>query len=321
MSASRPDSVADPFSTAPNTPVPPLDDLPHPQNAPRPSSYLSPETVRTSVVTNNDPTGPETTGEGTGSATSSRSGSQLAQLQPDPQPQTPDPTSTSFPELDGVLLPPRASFFAQSQTPEMGGTPRESIFHTVSTEGLGAAPLIPKVDGGPMSAPETGIKPEGDYAFADEAAAAHAPAPSPGSGLSSKPVKRKPFFTRRLVWISLFALAIALIVLAVVLPVYFVVIKPKNLSTSTPGSGGSGSGSGSGPPVSSPGGATSGGNGSIVTTSDGSTFTYINPFGGYCKHYLKFLSLGFPCLSCPIFLSSLMSNKAAWVPYVRWDGL
>lgn len=284
MSASRPDSVADPFSTAPNTPVPPLGDLPLPQNAPRPSSYLSPETARTSVVVSNDPTGPETAGEGIGSTTSSRSGSRLAQLQPDPQPQTPDPTSTSLPELDDVLLPPRASFFAQSQTPEMVDTPRESIVHTVSTEGLGAAPLIPKVEGDPMSAPETGIKPEGDFALADEAAAA--PASSPDSGLSSEPVKRKPFFTRRVVWISLFALAIALIVLAVVLPVYFVVIKPKNLSTSSPGSGGSGSGSGSGsgPPIGSPGGATSGGNGSIITTSDGSTFTYINPFGGYCKY-------------------------------------
>ena len=278
MAASRPDSAADPFNTAPNTPSPPLGDLP-PQNATRPSSYLSPESARTSVVNNSDPTGPESASENIGSIASSRPGSQFdAQLQPDPQPHTPDPTGFSLPELDGVLLPPRASFF-QSQTPETGSTPRESIVHTVSTEGLGAALLIPKVEGSAIPVPEAGTKLESGLPLANEAAA-------PGSDLSGEPVKRKPFLTRRFTWIALFALAIALIVLAVILPVYFTVIKPKNLSSNGPGSssGSGGSGSGSGPPIQSPGGATTGGNGSIVTTSDGSTFTYINPFGGYCKY-------------------------------------
>ena len=114
MAASRPDSAADPFNTAPNTPSPPLGDLP-PQNVTRPSSYLSPESARTSIVNNNDPAGPESASENIGFIASSCPGSQFdAQLQPDPQPHTPDPTGVSLPELDGVLLPPRASFF-QSQ--------------------------------------------------------------------------------------------------------------------------------------------------------------------------------------------------------------
>ncbi|KAL4079041.1 glycoside hydrolase family 5 protein [Scleroderma citrinum] len=174
MAASRPDSVADPFNTAPNTPFTPQGSLPN-APSPKPSSYLSPETARASIMVNNDPTAPEV------------------------------------------------------------ATAHES---------------------------------------------------SLDSEQSGEPIKRKPFFARPLVWFSLFALAIVLIVLAVVLPVYFVVIKPKNLSSSGgsgsgSGSGSGGSGSGSTPPLGSPGGATSGGNGSIVTTSDGSTFTYINPFGGY----------------------------------------
>ena len=159
----------------------------------------------------------------------------------------------------------------------MGGTPRKSIVHTVSTEGLGAALLIPKVEGSAIPVPEAGTKLESGLPLANEAAA-------PGSDLSGEPVKRKPFLTRRFTWITLFALAIPLIVLAVILPVYFTVIKPKNLLSNGPGSGSGGFGSGSGLPIQSPGGVTTGGNGSIVTTSDGSTFTYINPFGGYCKY-------------------------------------
>ncbi|KAF8589506.1 glycoside hydrolase family 5 protein [Ramaria rubella] len=77
-------------------------------------------------------------------------------------------------------------------------------------------------------------------------------------------------------------LTFILVVLAVILPVYFLVIRPKqhhstdNLtspagSTSIPASG----------QIPGLAGAVTGGDGSLVTSSDGSTFTYHNPFGGY----------------------------------------
>jgi glucan 1,3-beta-glucosidase len=75
-------------------------------------------------------------------------------------------------------------------------------------------------------------------------------------------------------------LSISLVAVAVVLPVYFLVIKPQHKDGTNQGAA-----NGRAPPSSgsSGGGSTWGGNGSTVTTSDGSTFTYINPFGGYCE--------------------------------------
>lgn len=81
-------------------------------------------------------------------------------------------------------------------------------------------------------------------------------------------------------------LAFLIVVVAVILPVYFLIIRPKQhhssastqisgspagpVSTSTPGKNPS--------PVSN---TIMGSDGSLVTTSDGSSFTYKNPFGGY----------------------------------------
>jgi hypothetical protein len=73
-------------------------------------------------------------------------------------------------------------------------------------------------------------------------------------------------------------------VLAVVLPVYFVVIKPHNNST-TNGASAGGAPAPSSSPASPPGVTTTGGNGSVITMTDGTTFTYLNPFGGICKLY------------------------------------
>lgn len=95
----------------------------------------------------------------------------------------------------------------------------------------------------------------------------------------------------RLIILILVGLGVlAVIVLAVVLPVYFKVIKPRqnqdNLTSGSSASGssaGSGSvGSGSGNPA-SPSGATSGGDGSEIIVDGGANFTYKNPFGGYCE--------------------------------------
>ncbi|KAJ7573996.1 glycoside hydrolase family 5 protein [Mycena floridula] len=81
--------------------------------------------------------------------------------------------------------------------------------------------------------------------------------------------------------------ALIVVVLAVILPVYFTVIKPKNNKhvDSATGSGSSSSnGEGSGNPGSSAkpsSAATTGADGSTITTDDGSTFTYSNQFGGF----------------------------------------
>ncbi|KAJ3981724.1 glycoside hydrolase family 5 protein [Lentinula detonsa] len=91
---------------------------------------------------------------------------------------------------------------------------------------------------------------------------------------------------RRPIILALVGLGIlAVIVLAVILPVYFKIIKPKqnqndSASPASASAGSSSVGSGSGNPT-SPSGATSGGDGSEIILDDGTTFTYKNSFGGY----------------------------------------
>ncbi|KAF7366076.1 Glycoside hydrolase family 5 protein [Mycena venus] len=89
-------------------------------------------------------------------------------------------------------------------------------------------------------------------------------------GLSSGSVSKK----RRLIGLGALA-GLVVVVLAVVLPVYFLVIKKHSDNTAAsspapPGARGSQSW-----------GVVTGGNGSTVTTANGDSFTYINPFGGY----------------------------------------
>lgn len=93
---------------------------------------------------------------------------------------------------------------------------------------------------------------------------------------------------RRWLWILLVGLlALAVIVVAVIVPVYFKVIKPRNNSTqssgSTPPSGSTPSAPAptqSGDPGTVPQDATTGGDGSKVMTETGS-FIYNNSFGGF----------------------------------------
>jgi len=75
-------------------------------------------------------------------------------------------------------------------------------------------------------------------------------------------------------------LAAAIVLVAIVVPVYFTVIKPKSSSN---GSVASGTSSASNPTSTAQPGSTTvvtGGDGSKITTEDGTTFTYSNPFGG-----------------------------------------
>ncbi|KAI0785590.1 glycoside hydrolase superfamily [Abortiporus biennis] len=89
---------------------------------------------------------------------------------------------------------------------------------------------------------------------------------------------------RKKLWIILGSLAaLIIVVLAVVLPVVLVAVKKHNNGSSASSSSSNGGGSGAtGPPSNpeSPSGATSGGDGSVIITEDGSKFTYVNKFGG-----------------------------------------
>jgi glucan 1,3-beta-glucosidase len=166
-----------------------------------------------------------------------------------------------------TLEPPRASYL--SPTPETIGTPRDSYAQAPEN----SSPLVPEVEK------------RNNEAYGQE---------SNGVFLSQK----RSLFKRPLFWVIALT-AVIIVVLAVVLPVYFVVIKPHNSnyngSTGGGSSGGGGSGSGSGNPA-SPAGYTTGGNGSLITTADGTTFTYLNPFGGICKLYHSLPCSGQGCI-------------------------
>ncbi|KAG7452983.1 glycoside hydrolase family 5 protein [Guyanagaster necrorhizus] len=79
--------------------------------------------------------------------------------------------------------------------------------------------------------------------------------------------------------------AAALLILAIVIPVYFTVVKPKSTTSSDSSGSSNNSGGTSSPSATSTGKSTlaavTGGDGSKITTEDGSQFTYSNSFGGY----------------------------------------
>jgi glucan 1,3-beta-glucosidase len=96
--------------------------------------------------------------------------------------------------------------------------------------------------------------------------------------------------SRRRMWLigGLVALVVAIVV--IVVAIYFTVVKPHNSNDSVTGgaskSGSKGPGTSSGASPTSTANPTtklavSGGDGSTVTTEDGTTFTYSNSFGGY----------------------------------------
>lgn len=97
---------------------------------------------------------------------------------------------------------------------------------------------------------------------------------------SDQPKRRTPLSRRPIFWPAV-AVAVVALALVVVLPVYFTVIKPKNLGGGGGPSGGNG-GSDSGDPTTTNELHTTGGDGSTVTTENGTEFTYQNQFGGFC---------------------------------------
>jgi len=106
------------------------------------------------------------------------------------------------------------------------------------------------------------------------------PAPPPPS---PQRAKRRPLL---LILVGLLALIV--VALGVMLPVYFIVIKPRNATSSQPTSATNSTTTGGGstspsPPPPSPTDAITGGDGSTVRANDGTTFTYNNKLGGICE--------------------------------------
>ncbi|KAG8901579.1 hypothetical protein FRB99_005212, partial [Tulasnella sp. 403] len=120
-----------------------------------------------------------------------------------------------------------------------------------------------------------------------------------GQGFREFPEKRDYYGsprqkTQKKLWATILVLlGIVAVVAAVGLPVYIFVVKPSQNKSSDATSDNTGSGTGNGPDVGGGGGPTTnpgkptnnvvitGGDGSKVTTDNGTTFTYTNKFGGY----------------------------------------
>ncbi|GJJ12020.1 hypothetical protein Clacol_006260 [Clathrus columnatus] len=89
--------------------------------------------------------------------------------------------------------------------------------------------------------------------------------------------------SRKKKWFTLGALGLILIVAAIIVAIFFTVVKPhdtkdsKNSSSSSNSNGGNDNSSGNGGKQAL---VITGGNGSIITMDNGSTFTYVNNFGG-----------------------------------------
>ncbi|CAE6479170.1 unnamed protein product [Rhizoctonia solani] len=91
---------------------------------------------------------------------------------------------------------------------------------------------------------------------------------------------------RPLLWTLVILVLLAIVAVAVVVPVYFKVIKPNTNIAQSAGSTGGSSSTGAAQPTQSskpetPEAVVTGGDGSRVTTESGSTFVYNNTFGGF----------------------------------------
>lgn len=97
--------------------------------------------------------------------------------------------------------------------------------------------------------------------------------------LAEKPSRRP----RRSLLILIGLLILVIILIAIIVPVYFTVIKPKTNAVTGGGSTKAASPTSSSTPKTPTNhGAFTGGDGSTVRTSNGSTFTYVNKLGGIC---------------------------------------
>jgi len=198
---------------------------------------------------------------------------------------TPPP---SLPPLDGATLdPPRASYFSPGPSIGETTTPRDSRAWSATA---------PEND-------REGATPGQSTALLPAAKETEAPPPPSQPALAARPFYRRP------VWLAVAAGALVALILAVILPVYFTVIRKSNggqsnKSSNPNGSGNpTGPGSGNGNPT-SPSGATSGGDGSTIISGN-TTFVYSNPFGGQCEC--------FPTSTTYVYVYGRLAPHDIWV--------
>jgi glucan 1,3-beta-glucosidase len=160
------------------------------------------------------------------------------------------------------LEPPRASYIQVNPEDSISSTPRDS-YHDVASNNAASnsGPLIPESE-----------KPAAGYNYNE---------PEDLAASKNAPLRKK-----RLLWLALLG-ALVVLIIVIVVPVYVAVVKPNHKKTSG-ATGGAGGSSGSGPTKpganpQSPSGAITGGDGSTVLLEDGTSFTYKNPYGGFCK--------------------------------------
>lgn len=91
--------------------------------------------------------------------------------------------------------------------------------------------------------------------------------------------------SKRKIIIGAVIVSLALIILAVIIPLYFLVLKPSTRTTSNPAKATASFNAASPSSTSTSSGMNNvrvtGGDGSVITMENGTTFTYRNPFGGY----------------------------------------
>ncbi|EMD32912.1 glycoside hydrolase family 5 protein [Gelatoporia subvermispora B] len=169
------------------------------------------------------------------------------------------------------LVAPNPAPGTPALQPSLSSTPRVSQYGVPGTPDPDTgAPLLASSEAlAPNTASGFNNSSAGPYGDKEAAAADAAPV--------TRSYGKRPIWKRPLFWLGAF-IALAVVVLAVVLPVWFVVVKPNR-------DGGSSSSSSSSKQSSSnpesPSGAVTGGNGSTIVTEDGTSFTYINQFGGF----------------------------------------
>lgn len=185
-------------------------------------------------------------------------------------PAEPTPRLASFEEEQ---LHPPAGFHDSGHFRDSYGAPSNASFD--SAQPIGGAGAMPYRDD-PSSSANILSKEDTGYP------------PSPPMEHNSRAGRKKK---TPLPWIIVGVAGLAIVVVAVVVPIYFTVIKKNNdtaasQSESNGSNTGSNSGSNSGSNTGSTGdnnskGVITGADGSTVTMDDGTTFTYSNKFGGF----------------------------------------
>jgi hypothetical protein len=171
-------------------------------------------------------------------------------------PSLPVVDSAPLEDLEAPLEPPRRSFLAPGAS--IASSPRDS--RAESTTG-----------------------PENEKAFTPGQSTTYLQVGKDAEAPLSQPVpKTRPIY-RRPVWLAIAAGALVAVALAVALPVSLT-HKSKHTQSNSSGNKPSGNGTGNGNPNSpnNTSNAITGGDGSTIT-SNGTSFVYKNPYGGFCE--------------------------------------